>query len=50
MKCRIRTPKGRARTDFFQFVLEVKMIALEVAITTVFFVWLYREVIHQFRN
>ena len=50
MPQRIRTPKRRTRADFFEIVLHVKIVALELAVTIVFFVWLYREVIHQLRN
>jgi hypothetical protein len=30
--------------------MEIKLIALETAVTIVFLVWLYREVIHQLRQ
>jgi len=50
MSLHIRTPKKRARVDLFKLILELKTMALEVAITIVFFVWLYRELLHQLRN
>jgi hypothetical protein len=49
-----RVPKSRrpARSDenpctFIRTVAEIKLIGVELAATIVFFVWLYREVIHQ---
>jgi len=47
----IRTPKhGRTRANFFHVLIQVKLVAIELAATIVFFVWLYRELIHELKN
>jgi hypothetical protein len=42
--------KGLAREKFFQTLLLVKLIILEIAATVVFLVWVYRELIHELHN
>jgi hypothetical protein len=47
----IRTPKhGRARARFFHVLMLVKLIALELAATILFLVWIFRELIHELRR
>jgi hypothetical protein len=51
MKHRVRTPKsGHVGADFFHVLIKIKLIAIEVAATIVFFVWLYRELLHELRR
>jgi hypothetical protein len=47
----IRTPKhGRARANFFEIIVKIKLVAIELAATIIFFVWLYRELIHELKR
>ncbi|MBB5060732.1 hypothetical protein HDF16_005468 [Granulicella aggregans] len=46
----MKAEQQHAPDPLFKVVLEIKMIALEIAISIVFFVWLYRELIHQLRK
>lgn len=38
---------GHAKANLFHVLIQVKLIGLEIAATIVFFVWLYRELIHE---
>jgi hypothetical protein len=40
----------RTRANFFHVLIQVKLVAIELAATIVFFVWLYRELIHELKN
>lgn len=45
---RIRMPKHRrTRASIFHTILMIKLVALEIATTVVFFVWLYHSVMHE---
>ena len=47
----IGAPKyGRTGADVFRIIAQVKFVAVEIAAAIVFFVWLYREVIHELRR
>ena len=37
----------RARANFFPILIQVKLVAIELAATIVFFVWLYRVFMHE---
>jgi hypothetical protein len=41
---------GHTRANFLSILIQAKLIALEVAATIIFFVWLYRELIHELKN
>jgi hypothetical protein len=50
MNQRIRAPKyGRTRARIFEVITTIKLIAIEVAATIIFLVWLYRELVHELR-
>ncbi len=41
---------GHARVRLFEVLILVKLVAIEIAATIVFFVWLYRELIHELKQ
>jgi hypothetical protein len=47
-KKRTRAPKEqRSNADFSHILIQIKLVALELATTIVFFVWLYRILMHE---
>lgn len=47
---RMSTPKRRTRVKFFEIIVKIKLVAIELAATIIFFVWLYRELIHEIKR
>ena len=42
--------RRRFNLNLFLILIQIKLVAIELAATIVFFVWLYRELIHELRR
>lgn len=49
LNCTNVSRRRRKSIDVSQFLTKLKLIAVEIAATIVFLVWLYREVIHELK-